>query len=298
MKHLPYLVLCLVLLAACAEATPPPTATSTLTPTLSLAQMDATSGARVQTTRRAQATQDAQTTATAQAQATLDAATTATEEALSATQMASLQATAQAMQTTQADWPMVVEENFSAENALGWPLGPEHDSFLAVTTLITNSQYVWLVNVAGGNSYFNFIPTHSPILEDFYAAVDVQFLVDTDAGQYAYGLTFRHVADDYGFCGVRSDGQLRLLAVFDTGIYQLISIAHPAIQTGAKAINRVAVRAVGDNFVCFINEQPVWAFNEAFAPGVVGLGVDTIRASGASQVAFSNFVVYAPNFQR
>jgi hypothetical protein len=53
---------------------------------------------------------------------------------------------------------------------------------LAVTSTIEAGRYHWVVAVVNGNSYFNLIPTNSPSLNKFQAAVNVQFVQGNDDG--------------------------------------------------------------------------------------------------------------------
>ncbi len=87
------------------------------------------------------------------------------------------------------------------------PPSPD-DNPMAVTSTIETGRYHWVVNVVNGNSYFNLIPTNSLRLDKFHAAVKVQFVQGNDDGQSAYGLTFRHVDNDYGFFGILKSGRL------------------------------------------------------------------------------------------
>jgi ribosomal protein L7/L12 len=269
--------------------TPPPVPA----PTLSPAQADATQGAQSQATRRAQATLDAQATADSQ-QATADAAVVATIQAeQAATESAANQATAEAMMAAQADWPVQLTDSF-ADNRLNWPVGVQQDSFLIVTSAITDEQYLWTVQPKQGNCYLNRIPDNAPSMSDFYAAVDVQFMGGGEGGDYAYGLVFRQVNDDYGFFGIQSDGVFRVLVVYGTGIYQHIIQTSPAILTQPGQVNRIAVRSIGSDFVYLINDQVVWSLSEDMAPGAIGLGVDIVNKQDQSQVAFTNFEIHGP----
>jgi ribosomal protein L7/L12 len=263
----------------------PPVAEATPAPTLSPAQIDATAGAVARATNIVRATREAEAAAaTATAQAGAARAATATAEA---------QVIADSIIAAQASWPSAIAESF-ADNQLGWPVGLEEDDYIAVNTEIADGKYIWAVNPKDGGSYENMIPEAGGAFAGFYAAVDVELVGGADDGGYAYGLVFRRVDDDYGFFGLARGGRFRILVVHDTGIYTLIDYS------GASAIrpgqpNRLAVRALGSDFVFEINDQVVWYLSDdSLDPGQIGLGVDVTSAGGEAKVEFTNFEVRAP----
>ena len=113
------------------------------------------------------------------------------------------------------------------------------------------------------------VPHCGKALTDFSAAVNLRFIRGSDDGSYAYGLVFRHVNDDYGFFGLQNNGKLRVLVVYHTGIYQDITQSASAIRTQTGQANRIAVRAIGSNFIFLINDQVVWQLTEDMAPGEI-----------------------------
>jgi hypothetical protein len=268
----------------------------TPTPTLSAVQVTATSRAIAQVTQ--QANRDAQSTATSQnATATAEAEVTA-QAIQKVTATAKAQAMAQSILATQAPWPPLFIEPFT-DNRRGWPTGIKQDEFILVTSVITNGKYLCTVNPKQGNSYWNMLPTSGQALTDFSAAVNLRFIRGGDEGTlypaaYAYGLVFRHVNDDYGFFGLQNDGRFRVLVVYHTGIYQDITQSAPAIRTQSGQANRIAVRAIGSNFIFLINDQVVWQLTEDMAPGEIGLGVDVRSKQGEAQVEFTDLQVHTP----
>jgi hypothetical protein len=288
------LALLLLFISACGSATVSPTDTPTLPP-----DDNPTTGAISRSTRQARATLDAQATATQQAH--LDG--TATQVAAEATQTAVAQvdatatvaarATARAIVAAKADWPLLISESFT-DNQLGWPLGLKQDHSLAVTSTLGAGRYHWVVNVVNGNSYFNLIPENSPRLDEFHAAVNVQFVQGNDDGQSAYGLAFRHVEDDYGFFGILKSGEFLVLEVHHTGIYKSIGGHSPAIDTRPGHTNRLEVVGIGSDFVFLINGQQVAMMTADIDPGQIGLGVDSARRASEAQVEFTEFEVNAP----
>jgi len=266
----------------------------TLVPTPSAIQVTATARAATQATQ--QATRDMQSTATSQ-NATATAEAKATAQAVQqATATAETRAMAQSVLATQAPWRPLFVESF-ADNRRGWPIGIQQDEFIAVTSAITTGKYLLTVNPKKGNSYWNMFPTGGKALTDFSAAVSLRFIRGSgdsgSAGSYAYGLVFRHVNDDYGFFGLQNNGKFRMLVVYHTGIYQDITQSAPAIRQSGQA-NRIAVRAIGSNFIFLINDQVVWQLTEDMAPGEIGLGVDVRSKQDEAQVEFTDLQVHAP----
>jgi len=266
------------------ESPPVPTSRTILVTATAIAAMQPT----VPATRNAQSTAASQNaTATAEARAV---------QRVTATALA--QAVTKSILATQAPWRPLFVESF-ADNHLGWPTGIQQDEAILVTTAITNGKYLCTVNPKHSNSYWNLIPTGGKSLNDFSAAVNLRFIRGSDNGAlssaaYAYGLVFRHVNDDYGFFGLQDNGKFRVLVVYHTGIYQDITQSAPAIRTQPGQVNRIAVRAIGSNFVFLINDQVVWQLTEDMAPGEIGLGVDVRSKQSEAQVEFTNLEVRAP----
>ncbi|HEU0295491.1 MAG TPA: hypothetical protein VFR47_22320 [Anaerolineales bacterium] len=282
-----------LLIIGCNAVTPVPSSTPTLAD-------NPTSGAIVRATRIVQATQDAKSTA--EAQATLDESATRAADRATQTEQAHLDAAAtaaawatrEAILAAQAAWPNRLRDSFE-DNHLNWPIGVTKDNSLSVDSQIVVNRYQWRVQVFNGNSYFNLIPTESPVLSDFHTAVTVQFTRGSEDGMAAYGLTFRHVEDDYGFFGITRTGLFRILEVHGTGVYQLEMSDSAAIDSHPGALNRLAAIGVGPDFVFLINDQVVGQMNADIAPGQMGLGVDTLGSSPQAIVEFSDFQINAPN---
>lgn len=124
--------------------------------------------------------------------------------------------------------------------------------------------------------------------------MNVQFVQGNDDGQSTYGLTFRHVDNDYGFFGILKSGDFLALEVHHTGIYQSIGGRGPATDTRPGHFNRLEVVGVGADFVFLINGQQVGLMTADISPGQIGLGVDAARRAAAAQVEFADFEVHAP----
>ena len=282
----------LLFMAGCASAVVTPTAA---TPSL-VPDDNPTTGAIARSTRQVQATLSAQATATRQAQLSATAtqvAAQAAETRARATANAATRATAQAIVTEQAAWPVLISEDF-ADNELGWPIGLKQDHSLAVTSTLANGRYHWVTKVDNGNSYFNLVPTHSPVITDFVAAVNVTFGPGSDVELIAYGLTFRQVENDYGFFGITKSGLWQALEVHHTGIYQRQIISSELIDTRPGKVNRLEVIARGSDFVFLINGQQVGTLSAEIEPGQIGLGVDALQSADTAEVEFTDFAVHAP----
>jgi hypothetical protein len=288
----------LLLIAAVGCSSAPIAVSHTATPDLP-SDDNPTTGAIARSTNQARATLDAK--ATAERQAQLDE--TATRVAVEATQTAearaaatatvSARATAQAIVAEKAAWPLQISESF-ADNQLGWPVGVKQDHSLAVTSTLDAGRYRWAVKVDNGNSYFNLVPTQSPRFEDFAAAVNVTFGSGSDVDLVAYGLTFRHVEDDYGFFGITKSGLWQALEVHSTGIYQRQLVSSALIDVRPGHPNRLEVIARGSDFVFLINGQQVGTLSADINPGQIGLGVDALQSADPAEVEFTNFKVHAP----
>jgi len=258
-----------------------------------------TAGAIARATQIAGATLAAKFTAAAQA--TLDESATQaadratqTEQAhVNATSTVVAQATRDAILAAKAEWSNLLQDSFE-DNHLDWPVGLTQDHSLSVDSQISAQHYHWTVNVRNGNSYFNLIPTQGPLFSDFSAAVTIQFTDGSDDGLAAYGIAFRHVDNDYGFFGITKTGLFRVLEVHHTGVYQLWISDSAAIDRQPGASNRIAVVAVGSDFVFLINDQVAGQMHADIAPGQIGLGVDTIGSSPQASVDFSDFQINAP----
>jgi hypothetical protein len=285
----------LTFVAGCASAVLTPTATPSRAP-----DDDPTVGAMVRSTRQAQATVTRQAQLNEEAiqaavQATQAAvrATQTAEDHINATVTAVAQATVQSIVTEQAAWPLIIDEDF-ADNELAWPLGLKQDHSLAVTSTLEGGRYQWVVKIDNGNSYFNLVPTNTPIITDFAAAVDVTFETGYTVDLVAYGLTFRHVKDDYGFFGITPAGMWQALEVHHTGIYQRQLVGSGLIDTRPGKVNRLEVIGRGSDFVFFINGRQVGTLSAEIDPGRIGLGVDALQSADRIEVEFTDFEIRAP----
>jgi hypothetical protein len=288
LRHLLSSSVLLLLLVGCSTAL----VTSTLTPTTP-PDDNPTLGAVVRSTRQAQATVTQQAQLHEAATQAAEQATQTAKEHAQATATAAARATIQAIVTEKAAWPLLIAEDF-ADNELDWPLGVKRDHSLAVTSTLEDGRYQWAAKVDNGNSYFNLVPTHSPIITDFVAAVNVKFGPGDDVALVTYGLTFRYVEDDYGYFGITPAGMWQALEVHGTGIYQRFLSSSDLIDTRPGRVNRLEVIGRGADFVFLINDQQVGMLSAEIDPGQIGLGVDAVQSAAATEVEFTDFEVHAP----
>jgi hypothetical protein len=275
-------------MAGCAATAVTPTATPALLP-----DHDPTAGALVRSTRQAQATVTRQAQLREEATQAAASATQTAEARTAAAATTAARATIQAIVTEKDTWPLIINEDF-ADNELAWPVGLKQDHSLAVTSTLEAGRYQWVVKVDNGNSYFNLIPTNTPVITDFVAAVNVMFEPSDDVALVTYGLTFRHVQDDYGYFGITPSGMWQALEVHHTGIYQRQLVSSELIDTRPGRVNRLEVIGRGSDFVFFINGQQVGMLSAEIDPGQVGLGVDALQSADTIGVEFTNFEVRAP----
>jgi hypothetical protein len=268
-----------------------PNATPFPTPTLSLAQVDATSGAIARATRIVEQTATAAAkanlakTATAQARMTQEAQATATQ----------MQVTALAMRAAQASWKTTVISETFKSNTNFWPAERFDDGSLVLIPAVEDGVYRWSVQPASGGHYWNILPGAVRSVDDFVASVDVRLASGGEGGVYVYGLAFRAEGQDYGLFGLTNQGTFRVLGVYNTSIYQLYDLTSAAIRTEPGATNRLTVRAIGPDFVFEINGETAFTWSQPdLNDGRIGLGADIGREGRDAVIEFDNFEVQAP----
>jgi hypothetical protein len=262
---------------------PPPPTSASDNPTAGaarrLAQQAAATG--TEDARRAVASQTAQA-----------ATETAVFQAL--TQQAVVAAaTSQSILAAKAAWPSRVTETFS-DNQMGWPVGLTQDQYLAVTSTVEGGRYHWVTAIASSGAYTNLVPAKGTVLGDFYAQVSMTFVQGNDDGQSAYGLVFRRVGEDFGFFGIMKTGSALAMEVHQSNVDQQFQGDASAIKTQPGAANRLAVAAIGPDFVFLVNDQVVGQMTADLAPGQIGAGVQALDVARQAQVDFSDFQVNAP----
>jgi hypothetical protein len=285
------LVMILIAVSGC-TADPPREPTPTLAPDLA-PDDNPTVGAMVRSTRQAQATATREAQLLEEATQVAVQATETAEAHANAAATAAARATVQVIVTEKAAWPLLISESFT-DNQLGWPIGLRQDHSLAVTSTLEAGRYQWVAKVDNGNSYFNLVPTNTPVITDFAAAVNVKFGPGDAEVFVTYGLTFRHKEDDYGFFGITPSGMWQALEAHGTGIYQRMLSSSELIDTRPGKVNRLEVIARGSDFVFLINGQQVGTLSAEIDPGQIGLGVDAIQSADTTEVEFANLEVYAP----
>jgi len=259
----------------------------TVISTLSAPEIDATAGAKARATREAEATvtaQAAQRTATAEA-----------EVGVQRTATAQAQATAQVLLNAQANWQtQLISDTFNS-NANGWPTQRFDDGSLVLIPTVEDGLYRWDIRPASGGHYWNILPGAVPAATDFVASVDVRLASGGEGGVYVYGLAFRAEGQDYGFFGLTNTGNFRVLGVYGSAIYQFYDFKSKAINQTPGAVNRLTVRALGDNFAFEINGQTVFVWHQPdLNDGRIGLGADIGREGADAVIEFDNFEVTGP----
>ena len=139
------------------------------------------------------------------------------------------------------------------------------------------------------------MPSAHQALADFSAAVKLKFVQGDPGALYAYGLFFQQVNRDYAFFGLQNDGYFRLTMVQGNGGQQIFVDPAPAMRRGPGQINQIAVRTMGSDIICLVNDQVTWQFHGNIPKGQIGLGVYAEYTGGPAQVEFTDFELRAPS---
>lgn len=193
-----------------------------------------------------------------------------------------------------AGWPVLLSDNFSS-NANGWSIPdrqPETNGSGTFRETIADGKFQ-LDSQAAESVAKQFWPKTRDA-SDLYASVDAQRIGgDVTA---AYGMVFhwntqRNFLGNFYFFQVRDDRQFGLFLYAGDWIDLIGLTGSDAIRPGA--VNHLAVRVLGAQIVCFINDRPVGAVLDDHEPaGIAGLGIDMNRGQASFQ--FSRFEVRAP----
>ena len=280
------------------ELTPPPPERQVEgpAPTLSAAQVDATSGAISRATAAVQATRAAQATATEKANqdTTATAAAEATEQAArEATATAEAQATATAASlilASQKAWPVAFSDSFD-DNRNGWHRGDIKQTSFTAQRRLSDGQYFWSIT-SQHDIFWSTWPDRGQTFGDFYASVDGQSTAD---GAPTYGLIFRLVDENnFYYFGLDDDGYYHF-DVYENGDNVSLPIVFSTEAARRGAVNRLAVSATGSNFILLVNDQVVGAMgDDRFGEGETGLGMTAYEQGGEASVVFDNLEVRAP----
>lgn len=228
-----------------------------------------------------QSNRSAQATAEAQQQAT----------AL-ANQLATAQAEALLVQPP-ATWTERYADDFSSPSDSVLHVGQYDDTLGDIAKSVADGQYHWQAPATANAIWWSGLEVLGD-LTDFYAAVDGRRVSGTDY-LVSYGITFRlRGENEYYYYAVADSGSFALHRLRDQGWTAIVDWQDTdVIRSGGW--NRLAVRAVGDTFYLGINERLVATAEDAsLAQGQVGLAINLYEAGEAADVAFDNFVVYAP----
>ena len=239
----------------------------------------------------------ANATATAGAESVQGTAAAGTARAEEATAMARLVAnatgTAQAVPPTvpSAEWPLLLQEEFTNNNN-GWhPFEDFQDDYGTRSFVLSRGRFAWDVTPLR-DIHMHDTPSMASI-SDFLVSVDVR---QTSGPQTAdYGLAFRVVSDNTLYTFNISDTGQFAVQLLNRGEWSTLLdwSATGAIRPGET--NNLQVLAQGDQFIFFINDQEVAQLGDGSLPqGLVGLAIDHFEEDVTASWEFDNFEVRAP----
>jgi hypothetical protein len=190
-------------------------------------------------------------------------------------------------------WRNVVEDAFS-DNRTGWLVNNHEDDWGTITRQVTGGAYRWTVNAtqAVGRWSTLTLPDDGGSLGDFHAGVDARRESGPQAA--AYGLLLRQFEGGYYIFNVRDDGyyQFNLWAGYE---WQPIIDWTETTAVRSGEINRLTVRAEGNRFALFINDQRVAETeNDQIPRGKIGLSISTAATQGNAVFVFDNFTLWVP----
>jgi hypothetical protein len=252
-------------------------------------------------TAEAMALASAQASGTAEAerlQATSAAATALADEATAlAVIVQNATGTAQAAPTalptivSAAAWPVVLTDEFAA-NDNGWhPFDTFEDDYGTRRFLLSRGRYNWEVT-----------PLKDIHLHDTPNMASMSdFLISVDARQTSgpasadYGLAFRVVSDNtlYTF-NISDTGQFAVQLLYQGQWTTLVNWTPTAAVRPGES-NNLKVLAVGDQFTFFVNDQEVARLGDDSVPqGRVGVAVDHFEEGVTASWEFDDFELRAP----
>lgn len=146
------------------------------------------------------------------------------------------------------------------------------------------------------NNIMQFTTLPDITFDDFILEVDAR-LLEGDLGS-SYGVLFRmqdttrfyrfEITGDGLYMVERRDG--------DAGWTRFVDrwTESPSIKQGLGSVNRLRVEALGQTISLYVNDEPVYQFNDtAYSSGTIALDAGTF-VQPAAQVAFDNLVVRRP----
>ncbi len=174
--------------------------------------------------------------------------------------------------------------NDSFEQNRGWQLS--EDEFGA--TSILGERLI--ITLREARSFRYAIAPTQPLI-DFYLEIEVR--PDLCQSDDEFGVLFRVNAqiEHYRFA-VNCDGQARVTRVLQDGSRALTPVTHtPSVIAGPMAVNKLALRATGDQFIFWINGVEAFSLRDvSINQGLVGAYVRTGRGNLAT-VSFDNLLI-------
>jgi serine/threonine-protein kinase len=252
-------------------------------------------------TAEAMALASAQASGTAEAerlQATSAAATALADEATAlAVIVQNATGTAQAAPTalptivSAAAWPVVLTDEFAA-NDNGWhPFDTFEDDYGTRRFLLSRGRYNWEVTPLK-DIHLHDTPNIAS-LSDFLVSVDAR--QTSGPASADYGLAFRVVSDNtlYTF-NISDTGQFAVQLLYQGQWTTLVNWTPTAAVRPGES-NNLKVLAVGDQFTFFVNDQEVARLGDDSVPqGRVGVAVDHFEEGVTASWEFDNFELRAP----
>jgi len=181
-------------------------------------------------------------------------------------------------------WNLVLREQFDKDGEWGIATDSGHD----VTAIVSDGALDWTLSTKDASSYRD--PDLNAPLSDFMMSVNVHLV----RGDGTYGVTFRAQDEgEYAF-KVTYGGQYSLQFGDNSGWTKLTDWTETGVE-GDSVPRRIAVRAEGDHFTMYVNDQQVGEFSDSrLKKGTVGLIVSTFDDSSITEVKFDNLTIYAP----
>lgn len=175
-------------------------------------------------------------------------------------------------------------------NENGWSPRTKDDEFWRGEKSIRNGKYIWRIDEVHQSVMHRETPIEAP--EDFYISVDAQ-RVSGPIDSACYILVYRK--SDAGYYRFEvCDNQYYRIHLRYGEEWQKVLIWTKSSTIRPGAMNNLAVRAVGDRFDLFINEQFVNSVNDdSLSSGNVGIGI-SLNEGETARFEFDNFVLRSP----
>ncbi len=190
-------------------------------------------------------------------------------------------------------WPVVVCYSFDSErilNRLDWPVGDSSNEYATTERRIASGKYVWDVQAHQGV----FSPAVCNITDpaDFFLTVEGQLRYGPrDAG---YGVLFRYVdGQNFYFFEVADNGYYQF-AMKSNGSWEVLIpwTEHKAIRKN-RQLNRLAVKAVGDQFKFYVNDENVsQSVDDRLKSGGLGLAIELFKKNNKGGFEWDHFGVW------